>query len=172
MWRPADDIYQVGCLYAALLQGSADSAVTARHVKTLKCSPDAKSIIQRSIGDRRKRFADSREMLAGLERIQPRTTVAGRVSTLQGKRVVFTGVFTVLRAEAKRLLKRAGGIVENGVGRTTDVVVVGEQSPHWKAEKKGQKLLDVDHEREQGHLIAVIKERKFLAMVGTKKSRS
>ena len=46
-----------------------------------------------------------------------------------------------------------------------DVVVVGGQSPHWKAEAKGQKLLDVDHEAERGHAIALVKESRFLALV-------
>ena len=44
--------------------------------------------------------------------------------------------------------------------------MVGGQSPHWKAEKKGQKLLDVDYERELGHQIALINERRFLALTG------
>jgi len=50
------------------------------------------------------------------------------------------------------------------VSHRTDIVVVGDQSPHWKAEKKGQKLLDVDYERELGHPIALINERRFLAL--------
>ena len=45
---------------------------------------------------------------------------------------------------------------------------MGEQSPHWKAGKKGQKLLDVDHERELGHPIAVITERRFQKLAGYK----
>jgi eukaryotic-like serine/threonine-protein kinase len=163
-WRPADDIYQVGCLYHALLTGSAASRVTASCVKSLACSADAKSVIQRSIGDRRKRFADSLEMLEGLERQESQSRSAARVSTLKGKRVVFTGTLTMPRAEAKRRARRAGGITEDRVSHQTDVVVVGGQSPNWKAEKKGQKLLDVDYERGLGHIIAVINERRFVAL--------
>jgi len=51
------------------------------------------------------------------------------------------------------------------VSHRTDVIVLGKQSPHWKAEKKGQKLLDVDRERELGHMIAAITERRFLSLV-------
>lgn len=173
-WKPADDVYQVGCLYVALLCGSAESKVTSRGVKGLTCSPEAKSVIQRSIGDRRKRFADSREMLAALEQQESSAksnAKSGRVSTLKGKRVVFTGNLSIPRAEAKRLLRRAGGTLEDRVGHRTDIVVVGEQSAHWKAEKKGQKLLDVEYEREQGHAIALIKERRFSVLTSTQRPR-
>jgi serine/threonine protein kinase len=167
-WRPADDVYHIGCLYVALLSGSAACRVTTRLVKSLECSPEAKSVIQRSIGDRRKRFADSREMLAGLERQESHAASRPRVRTLKGQRVVFTGSLSLPRAEAKRILRRAGGIPEAQVSHSTDIVVVGGQSPNWKAEKKGQKLLDVDYERGLGHIIALIDEKRFLALAGRK----
>jgi serine/threonine protein kinase len=167
-WRPADDVYHIGCLYVALLSGTAESRVTARLVKSLDCSPEAKSVIQRSIGDRRKRFADSREMLAGLERQESQAASLRRVRTLKGQRVVFTGSLSMSRADAKRLLRRAGGIPEDRVSHSTDIVVVGGQSPNWKAEKKGQKLLDVDYERGLGHVIALIEEKRFLTLAGSK----
>jgi hypothetical protein len=50
------------------------------------------------------------------------------------------------------------------VTHETDIVVVGDQSPHWKAEKKGQKLLDVDREAELGHRIALLREARFLTL--------
>ncbi len=167
-WRPADDVYQVGCLYVALLRGSAESLVSARGVRRLACSPEAKSVIQRSIGDRRKRFVNSGEMLARLERQESQATSGSRVRTLKGKRVVFTGTLSMPRAAAKRLLRRAGGVGEDRVSHRTDIVVVGEQSPHWKAEKKGQKLLDLEYERELGHPIALINERRFLTLTALK----
>jgi hypothetical protein len=46
--------------------------------------------------------------------------------------------------------------------------VLGDQSPFGKAGTKGQKLLDVDYERELGHRIAVIPERRFLALCGVR----
>jgi BRCT domain type II-containing protein len=70
------------------------------------------------------------------------------------------------RAAAKRLVRRAGGMNEERVSHRTDVVVVGEQSPPWKADNKGQKLLDLECERDLGHPIALINERRFLALVG------
>lgn len=163
-WRPADDVYQIGCLYIALLCGSAESGASARRVKTLACSAESKAVIQRAIGDRRKRFTDSREMLARLIQQESQTRSGSRVRTLKGKRVVFTGTMAIPRAAAKRLVRRAGGTAEDRVSHRTDIVVIGERSPHWKAEKKGQKLLDVEYERELGHPIALISERRFMAL--------
>jgi BRCT domain type II-containing protein len=67
----------------------------------------------------------------------------------------------MLRKKANLLVKQAGGISQAKVSRTTDILVVGEQSPHWKAEEKGQKLLDLDHEGERGHRIAIMTEQRF-----------
>lgn len=166
-WLPADDVYHLGKLFALLLNGREKSRLTPAHVKKLACSAWAKAVIQRSIGERGKRFANAAEMLKALERPRPdgsaRRTV---VRSLEGKRVVFTGRLKMLRKRAANLLvKRAGGISQAKVSRTTDIVVVGEQSPHWKAEKKGQKLLDLDHERERGHRIAVITEKRFQNLI-------
>jgi serine/threonine-protein kinase len=66
-WRPADDVYHLGQLFAILLCGCAKSKLTARDVKRLSCSPEAKSIIQRCIGVRRKRFPNAAVMLSRAE---------------------------------------------------------------------------------------------------------
>lgn len=169
-WLPADDVYHLGKLFALLLHGGEKARLTPGRVRTLACSAWAKAVIQRCIGKRGRRFANAAEMLKGLERTRPdgsgRRTV---VRSLDGKRVVFTGRLEMLRKDANLLVKRAGGISQAKVSRTTDIVVVGEQSPHWKAEKKGQKLLDLDHEREHGHRIAVISEKRFQNLI--RKSR-
>jgi NAD-dependent DNA ligase len=89
-----------------------------------------------------------------------------RVQSLAGKRVVFTGGLSMRRAVAQKLARKAGAILQTQVSHTTDIVVLGDQSPHWKAEKKGQKLLDVDHEAERGHRIALVKESRFKTLVG------
>jgi hypothetical protein len=166
LWRQADDVYHLGQLFALLLHGGGKSRLTASDAKKLSCTPEAKALIQRCIGERRKRFADAGEMLVALEKEGPKAEKRTVVRSLKGKRVVFTGPLTIPRASAQRLVKKAGGIVENQVSHRTDVVVLGEQSPHWKAEKKGQKLLDLDHERELGHEIAMITERRFRMLVG------
>ena len=163
-WRQADDVHQIGQVFAALLAGVASRKVTAVEVKKFDCSAHAKTILQRCIGERRKCFASAAEMLAALEKERP-AAKAARIGSLRGKRVVFTGTLSLARAEAKQLARRAGAVVENSVSQATDIVVLGDQSPNWKAEAKGQKLLDVDREAERGHMIAVVGEKKFLALV-------
>jgi serine/threonine protein kinase len=167
-WRQADDVYHLGQLFALLLYGGGKSKMTAEDARKLSCSPGAKAVIQRCIGERPKRFRDAAEMLRALEKQEPETSVRQAVRSLMGKRVVFTGSLTMLRATAKRLVKRAGGTVESSVSHRTDVVILGDQSPNWKAEKKGQKLLDVDRELELGHRIATITERRFQVLVGAR----
>lgn len=164
-WRQADDVHQIGQLYAALLTGVASRKITAREVKNLDCSPHAKSVLQRCIGQRAKCFTSAAEMLAALETRDPGAGKPARVRSLAGKRIVFTGGLSMRRAAAQKLARRAGARVEARVSHATDIVVVGDQSPHWKAEEKGQKLLDVDREAERGHRIALVKESRFLALV-------
>jgi serine/threonine protein kinase len=165
-WRQADDVHQIGQLYAALLSGVASRKITANEVKNLDCSAHTKSVLQRCIGQRRKCFASAAEMLAALEARDRLPRKPATVRSLAGKRVVFTGGLSMRRAAAQKLARKAGAIVEARVSHYTDIVVVGDQSPHWKAEEKGQKLLDVDHEAERGHNIALVKESRFLALVG------
>jgi NAD-dependent DNA ligase len=107
-------------------------------------------------------------MPARLEQQESQATRSSRVRTLKGKRVVFTGALTMPRAEARRVVHRAGGTAEDRMSHRTVIVVVGGQSPHWKAERKGQKFLEADYERELGHLIALIDERRFLALACVK----
>ena len=165
-WRQADDVHQLGQLYAALLTGAGARKITAKEVKDLACSPHTKSVLQRCIGQRRKCFATAAEMLAALAPRGQSPPKLTRVRSLAGKRVVFTGGLSMLRASAQKLARKAGAIVEARVSHMTAIVVVGDRSPHWKAEKKGQKLLDVDREAELGHHVALVKESRFLALVG------
>ncbi len=165
-WLPADDVYHLGKLFALLLHGSEKARLTASSVKTLNCSAWAKAVIQRCIGERRRRFTNAAEMMKALEKSKADgSETRNVVRSLEGKRVVFTGRMKLLRKKAASLVKRAGGIAQAQVSRTTDIVVIGEQSPNWKAEKKGQKLLDLDHEREHGHRIAVITEKRFQTLI-------
>lgn len=164
-WRQADDVHQIGQLYATLLAGVGSRKITSKEVKNLACDAHTKSVLQRSIGERRKCFSSAAEMLEAMEARADERGTRVRVSSLSGKRVVFTGGLSIRRAEAKKLARKAGAIVEDRVSRGTDVLIVGDRSPHWKAEEKGQKLLDVDHEAERGHRIAVVRESRFMALV-------
>lgn len=168
-WLPADDVYHLGKLFALLLSGREKARLSAAHVKALGCSAWAKAVIQRAIGERRRRFANAAEMLKAFER--PQADRRSVVRSLEGKRVVFTGRLTMERKKAARLMKKAGGIWQSKVSGTTDILVVGEQSANWKAEEKGQKLLDLDHEREQGHRIAVISEKRFQNLIRASRAR-
>lgn len=170
-WRPADDVYQFGQLFATLLSGDARSKFRSREVKALPCSPSAKSIIQRCIGKRMKRFANAGQMLKELRRRDLQAPRRLGVRCLKGKRIVLTGRLSILREEAIRSATRAGGIIQRKVGHNTDIVVFGDGSPLWKADRKGQKLLDVDSERDRGHDIALLTERRFLALVLDQKQR-
>jgi NAD-dependent DNA ligase len=101
-----------------------------------------------------------------LEEQKSPTTKRVIVRSLNEKRIVFTGKMEMLRSKAKVLARKAEGIVQPKIGHQTDIVVLGDQSPFWRAGTKGQKLLDVDYERELGHRIAVIRESRFLALCG------
>jgi serine/threonine-protein kinase len=167
-WRQADDVHQIGQLYAALLTGVGSRKVTANEVKHFPCSAHTKSVLQRCIGERRKCFTSASEMLEHMEAKEPVPQKRARVLSLQGKKLVFTGGLSLLRADAKKLARKAGATVEDRVSHATDILVVGDQSPHWKAEQKGQKLLDVDHEAERGHAIILLTEARFLTLAGAK----
>ena len=75
--------------------------------------------------------------------------------------MVFTRPLSIRRSDAERLVRKVGGIVERRVDHATDVLVLGRESPHWKAVSKGQKLLDVDRNRELGRNIAGIGKKRF-----------
>jgi NAD-dependent DNA ligase len=112
--------------------------ITARDVKQLSCSPQAKSVIQRCIGPRRKRFQEAARMLDALRKQEELAKPVG-LRSLAGQRVVFTGALQIPRSKAKKLLRRAGGIVQSRVAHNTTVLVIGKSSLHFKAETKGQK---------------------------------
>jgi eukaryotic-like serine/threonine-protein kinase len=171
-WRPADDVYQMGIILAMLLGMPLDGPRGSAAMKDLKCSPPVKVILQRAIGDRRKRYPDAGGMLAALEARNRATRPRVRLpASLLGKTVAFTGALSALsRREAAALVAAAGGRVQPKVTSVTDIVVEGSLSPVWIAEHKGQKLLDVDREAERGHRILVIDEDQFLSLVRNRPS--
>lgn len=44
---------------------------------------------------------------------------------LKGKKIVITGVLPVLRKDAEVQIERLGGVCQNAVTRTTDILIVG-----------------------------------------------
>ncbi|KPJ63506.1 aromatic ring-opening dioxygenase LigA [candidate division KD3-62 bacterium DG_56] len=63
---------------------------------------------------------------------------------LEGKTFVFTGVLSMPRAEAERIITRLGARATSSVSKTTDFVVVGEEpgSKYEKAKKLGITILE------------------------------
>jgi serine/threonine-protein kinase len=160
-WLPADDVFHCGQLYAFLLAGCADDLLTTEDIRNLECSPEAKAVIQRCIGARRKRYKSAAEMLSALES-REKAPARRHFRSLAGKRVVFTGRMRVVRRQAKLALRKAGGIPQAKVGSQTDIVVKGDlSSPRYMAVEMGQKLLDVQREREAGHKVDVLAEDRF-----------
>jgi hypothetical protein len=168
-WRAADDVYQIGLILTALLGGSADERADSAEVRDLECSPGLKAVIQRAIGDRRKRYKDAAAMLEAIRRRhEQRRRRVPLPGSLRAKFIVFTGALSMPRRAAVSLAKRSGARVQPKITSRTDIVVKGSPAKGakmWKAEAMGQKLLDVERERERGHEICVINEREFRTLV-------
>jgi len=102
-------------------------------------------------------------MIAAIE--TPLQVSTGGVSSLRGKRVVFTGPLSVPRAEATQWVRRAVGRVESTVTGQTDVLIRGNHSAIWIAGDKGTTLLAAQRLQERGSPIRVINERQFRRLV-------
>ena len=68
----------------------------------------------------------------------------------RSKTVVFTGTISIPRADAKRMVEAAGGIVSGSVNKKTDYVVAGEDpgSKYDKARELGVRILTEEEFRE------------------------
>ena len=164
-WRPSDDVYQMGLILAILVNGTVDAKLNRSHVKVSRCSPRVKGIIQRAIGERRKRYPHAAAMLEALTAPDGHRRTVSLPSSLAGKVVVFTGGLSMTRRQASILAERAGAVVRAKVASTTDILVKGhEPRAGWKAIDRGQKGLDREHERDRGHDICEIDERAFLTL--------
>lgn len=169
-WKPSHDIYQLGQILAMLLCGNADEKLSSRQVRDIDCDPRLKEIVQRCIGPATKRFADASQLRAALDRRKSRLALA-RVASLRGKTVVITGRLSRARDYIHRQVKTIGARVGHKVNGSTDVLVVGDRNAQYKADLKGQKLLDLEHERERGHRIAVISESALLRILRAEAKR-
>jgi serine/threonine protein kinase len=162
-WLATDDIYQMGQLLAVLVRGDASEPITTKSVRTLGCCDALKAVIRRAVGQRDERYRDALEMIAAIE--TPLQVSTGGVSSLRGKRVVFTGPLSVARAQAAQWVRRVGGKVESKVTAQIDVLIRGNQSPIWIAGDKGMKLLAAQRLQERGKQIRVINEGQFRRLV-------
>jgi len=164
-WQKRDDIYQIGLIAAMLLRGDVTSPMRSKDVRGLPCSDHLKEVIHRCLGSRGKRYEAAKELIAAL-RHRPKEPRLGRVKSLAGKRLSFTGFLERPRDEAIAAARKAGAIVQSRPGQSTDLLVRGRPNTLQIAGKDGgSKLIDVRRLAARGHKVTVIGERQFWRLV-------
>ena len=168
-WQARDDVYQVGQLLGMLVRGDADSRLGTRDVRRLACSDQLKEIIHRCIGERRKRYESANELIEALR--QPAASLrAGRVGSLRGVHLAFTGILSKPRQQAARAAKRAGAVVHGGPSSLTTVVVRGRPNAQQVAGRDaGLKLMEIKRLRAKGHRITLLGEDRFWKLVSARR---
>jgi serine/threonine-protein kinase len=167
-WQARDDVFQVGQLLAMLVKGDARARILPADVRRLPCSDHLKEIVYRCIGERRKRYESADELIQAL-RSRPAELKPGRLRSLKGVHMAFTGILSRKRQEAVRAARRAGAIVHGGPSARTTVVVRGRPNPLQAAGRDGgRKLLEIKRLREKGHRITLLSEARFWQLVGAR----
>jgi len=164
-WQQRDDIYQVGQIAAMLLRGDVRSPMRSRDVRGLPCSDHLKEVIHRCLGVRGKRYEAAGELITALRQrtAEPRL---GRVRSLSGLRVSFTGILSRPRSEAMAAARKAGAIVQSKPGQSTDVLVRGRPNVLQIAGTAGGlKLMEIRRLAAQGLVVKVIGEKQFWKLV-------
>ncbi|MGH7709713.1 MAG: protein kinase domain-containing protein [Gemmatimonadaceae bacterium] len=160
-WQQRDDVYQVGAIAVMLLRGDITSPIRSRDVRNLPCSDHLKEVIYRCLGVRGKRYAAASELIAAL-RHRPKAVRSGRVRSLKGKRLSFTGFLSQPRSTAAAAARRAGAIVQSKPGRSTDILVRGRPNVLQIAGSVGgTKLMEIRRLAAKGHRVTVIGDRQF-----------
>ena len=167
-WQQRDDTYQVGLLLAMLLRGDTSSAMRSRDVRVLPCSDQLKEVIHRCLGVRGKRYETAGELITALRR-KPKAQALGRVRSLAGKQLSFTGFLSRPRKEAIAAARKAGAIVQAKPGQSTDVLVRGRPNALQIAGTAGGlKLIEIRRLAAKGHPVTVIGEGQFWKLVAPK----
>jgi serine/threonine-protein kinase len=171
-WQQRDDIYQVGLIAAMVLRGDTASAVNSRDVRRLPCSDHLKEVIYRCLGARGKRYEAAGELIKAL-RHRPKQPRLGRIVSLKGKRVSFTGFLSRPRSEAIAAARKAGAIFQAKPGPSSDVLVRGRPNALQIAgEDGGTKLLEIRRLASRGQVVKVIGEKQFWKLAeSSKRSR-
>ena len=168
-WQQKDDIYQVGQLIAMLLRGDIHSPMRSKDVRLLDCSDHLKQVIHRCLGAREKRYQAAGELIAAL-RQRPKDLKVGRVRSLKGCHLSFTGFLKKPRSVAIAAARRAGAIVQSSPGPSTDVLVRGRPNALQVAGKEGgTKLMEIRRLAAKGHRVTIIGEEQFWKLVARKK---
>ena len=164
-WQQRDDIYQVGQIAAMLLRGDIVSTMRSQDVRKLPCSDHLKGVLHRCLGVRGKRYEAAGELIAAL-RQRPAELQLGRVVSLAGKRLSFTGFLSRPRGEAMAAAKKAGAIVQSKPSQSTDVLVRGRPNKLQIAGTAGGlKLMEIRRLAARGHAVTVIGERQVWKLV-------
>ena len=170
-WQARDDVFQVGQLLAMLVKGDARSRILTADVRRLRCSDHLKEIVYRCIGERRKRYVSADELIEAL-RARPADLKPGRLRSLKGVHLAFTGILSRTRTDAAKAARRAGAVVHGGPSVRTTVVVRGRPNPLQAAGRDGgRKLLEIKRLREKGHRITLLSESRFWQLVQPPRAR-
>ena len=168
-WQQRDDIYQMGQIAAMLLRGDIRSPMRSRDVRGLPCSDQLKEVIHRCLGVRGKRYEAAGELITALRK-RPAQPHLGRVKSLTGKRLSFTGFLSRPRSEAVAAAKKAGAIVQSKPGELTDVLVRGRPNALQIAGTVGgTKIMEIRRLAARGHPVTVIGDAQFWRLVATKR---
>jgi serine/threonine protein kinase len=160
-WQRRDDVYQIGLLAAMILRGDIGKPMQSRDVRGLPCSDHLKEVIHRCLGTRGKRYEAASDLIAAL-RHRPKPPLLGRVRSLDGKRISFTGFLVRPRAEAIAAARKAGAVVQSKPGASTDILVRGKPNAQQIAGRDGwSKLIEVRRLAARGIDVTVIDERQF-----------
>ena len=164
-WQQRDDIYQVGLIAVMLLRGDTSSPIRSRDVRSLPCSDHLKEVIHCCLGVRGKRYEAAADLIAALSQ-RPKQPQLGRVRSLLGKRLCFTGFLSRPRSEAIAAATKAGAIVQSKPGQSTDVLVRGRPNALQIAGTDGGlKLIELRRRAARGHPVTVIGDKMFWKLV-------
>jgi serine/threonine protein kinase len=164
-WQARDDVYQVGQLIGMLVKGDAHARIRTHEIRGLPCSGELKEIVYRCIGERRKRYETADELIDALKN-PPALPRAGRLATLRGVHIAFTGILSRPRRDAQAAARRAGAILHGMPSARTSVVVRGRPNPLQAAGRDaGRKLIEIKRLRAKGHRITLLSEQRFWRLV-------
>jgi serine/threonine-protein kinase len=170
-WQQRDDIYQVGLIAVMLLRGDISSPIRSKDVRTLPCTDHLKEVIHRCLGSRGRRYEAAGELITALRHARTAPQF-GRIPTLAGKRVSFTGFLSRPRSEAIAAARKAGATIQSKPGRLTDVLVRGRPNKLQIAGAGGgTKLMEIRRLAARGHVVKVIGERQFWKLVNQRRQR-
>jgi serine/threonine protein kinase len=160
-WQARDDVYQIGQLVGMLVKGDAMVRVRTPEIRRLPCSDHLKEIVHRCIGERRKRYESADQLIEAL-RQRPAALAVGKLRSLKGVHLAFTGILSRTRLEAARAARRAGAVVHGAPSALTSVLVRGRPNPLQAAGRdSGLKLMEIKRLRQKGHAITLLDEAQF-----------